>query len=77
MLTNVDDFSHKVQVYLLRQKNEAFLILKKFNALVENQTGRKINKHRTDNGLEFCESDFNKFCTINGIAKDKTLAGKP
>jgi len=38
-------------------------MFKKFKALVENQTGRKIRKLRTDNGLEFYEFDFNKFCT--------------
>jgi len=53
MLTFVDDFLRKVWVYLLRQKNETFSMFKKFKALVENQTRRKIKKLRTDNGLEF------------------------
>jgi len=61
MLTFVDDFSCKVWVYFLRHKHEAFFMFKKFKALVENQTGRKIKKLRTDNGLEFCETDFNEF----------------
>ena len=50
---------------------------KKFKALVENQTGRKIKKLRTDNGLEFCESEFTKFCIVNDTARHKTLVGKP
>ena len=54
MLTFVDDFSRKVWVYFLRKKNETFLIFNKLKALVKNQTGRKIKKLRTDNGLEFC-----------------------
>ena len=52
-------------------------MFKKFKALVENQTGRKIKKLRTDNGLVFIESEFEEFCTINGIARPKTLVGKP
>ena len=36
MLTFVDDFSRKVWVYFLRQKNETFSMFKKFKALVEN-----------------------------------------
>ena len=52
-------------------------MFKKFKALVENQTGRKIKKLRTDNGLEFVESEFEEFCAINGIARHKTLVGKP
>jgi len=52
-------------------------MFKKFKALVENHTGRKIKKLRTDNGLEFCETEFNEFCAVNGIARHKTLVGKP
>jgi len=72
MLTFVDDFSCKVWVYFLRQKNETLSMFKKFKALVENQTGRKIKKLRTDNGLEFDE-----FYVVNGIARHKILVGKP
>ena len=62
MLTFIDDFSRKDWVYFLRQKNNTFLIFKKFKVLVENQTGKKIKKLMTDNGLMFCESEFNEFC---------------
>ena len=77
MLTFVDDFSRKVWVYFLRHKNETFFMFKKFKALVENQTGRKIKKLKTDNGLEFVESEFKEFCAVNDIARHKTLVGKP
>jgi len=36
MLIFVDNFSRKVLVYFLRQKNEAFLMFTNFKALVEN-----------------------------------------
>jgi len=62
MLIFVDDFSRKVWVYFLRQKNKAFPIFKKFKALIENQTGKKIKKLMTDNGLKFYELEFNEFC---------------
>ena len=52
-------------------------MFKKFKALVENQAGRKIKKLRTDNDLEFYESDFNEFCAIQAIARHKTLVRKP
>ena len=52
-------------------------MFKKFKPLVENQTGKKIKKLRTDNGLEFVELEFEEFCTMNGIARHKTLVGKP
>jgi len=76
MLTFVDDFSRKVWVYFLRQKNETFSMFKKFKALVKNQTGRNIKKLRVDNGLEFVELEFDEFCAVNGIARYKTLVEK-
>ena len=39
-----------------------FPTFKKWKTLVETQTGKKVKKLRTDNGLEFCEGDFNEFC---------------
>ena len=52
-------------------------MFKKFKAHVENQTGRQIKKFRTDNGLEFYGLDFNQLCAVQGIARHKTLVGKP
>ena len=73
----VYDFSRKAWFYFLRLKNETFSTFKKFKALVEKQTGRKIKKLKTDNGLEFCESEFIEFCAVNGIARHKTLVVSP
>jgi transposase InsO family protein len=64
MITFIDDFSRKVWVYFLKHKNDALTTLKQWKALVENQTGRKIKKLRTDNGLEFCNSDLVLFVLI-------------
>jgi len=77
MLSFVDGFSAKVWVYFLRQKKETFSMFKKFKALIETRTGRKIKKLGTNNGLEFCETEFNEFCAVNGIARCKTLVGTP
>ena len=74
MLTFVDDFSRKFWVYFFRQKNEDFLMFKKFKALVENQSGRKIKKLRTKNGLEFYESEFNKFYAPQVMTRHKTFS---
>ncbi|GJX80863.1 retrovirus-related pol polyprotein from transposon TNT 1-94 [Tanacetum coccineum] len=45
--------------------------------LIENQTGRKIKRLRTDNGLEFCSSEFNEFCRDEGIARHYTVRYTP
>lgn len=77
MLTFTDDYSRKIWVYFLKHKNETFSMFKKWKALVENQTGKKIKKLRTDNGLEFVETEFTEYCAIHGIARHRTVRGKP
>ena len=77
MMTIIDDFSRKVWVYFLKHKNDTFTTFKKWKTLVETQTGKKVKKLRTDNGLEFCNGDFNEFCSNHGIARHKTIPGTP
>ena len=48
----IDDFSRKVWVYFLKTKDEAFGKFLEWKSLIEKQTGRKIKRLRTDNGLE-------------------------
>ena len=43
---------------------------KEWKALIEKQTERKVKRLRTDNGLEFCSTEFNKFCRDEGIARN-------
>ncbi|GKF88145.1 retrovirus-related pol polyprotein from transposon TNT 1-94, partial [Tanacetum coccineum] len=73
----VDDYSRKVWVHFLIYKNEAFSKFKEWKQLVENQTGRKLKKLRTDNSLEFCNQEFNNLCKESGIARHLTVAGTP
>ena len=76
-LSIVDDYSRRVWVYILRFKHEAFGKFKEWKQLVENQTGRTVKKLRTDNGLEFCNREFEQLCTESGIARHLTVAGTP
>ncbi|GKC59951.1 retrotransposon protein, putative, ty1-copia subclass [Tanacetum coccineum] len=59
-----------------RFKHEAFGKFK-VEELVENQTGRTVKKLRTDNGLEFCNWEFEQLCIENGIARYLTVFGTP
>ncbi|GKA85619.1 retrotransposon protein, putative, ty1-copia subclass, partial [Tanacetum coccineum] len=45
--------------------------------LVENQTGRTVKKMRTDNGLEFCNREFEQLCIESRIARHLTVAETP
>ena len=45
--------------------------------MIENQTGKKINRLRTDNGLEFCLNEFNDFCKKEDISRHLTILRTP
>ncbi|KAK9066710.1 hypothetical protein SSX86_014033 [Deinandra increscens subsp. villosa] len=76
-LSIVDDYSRRVWVYVLRNKSDAYQRFKDWMALVENQTGRRVKKLRTDNGLEFCNELFGKMCKRAGIGRHLTIPGTP
>jgi len=77
MLTFIDDFLRKVWAYFLKEKSEAFKVFKEWKTLLKNQTGKKIKSLRTDNGLEFCNHQFDEFCKVEGIARHKTVVNTP
>lgn len=77
MLTFIDDFSRKVWVYTIKSKDEVFSYFKQWKALIEKQTGKKVKRLRTDNGLEFCSSAFNDFCKNEGIVRHRTVRHTP
>nr|GFB29865.1 hypothetical protein [Tanacetum cinerariifolium] len=68
----VDDYSRRVWVYIIRFKHKVFGKFKEWKQLVENQTGRTVKKLRMDNGLKFCNREFEQLCTENGIARHLT-----
>ena len=76
-VTFIEDFSRKVWVYMLKQKSEVFKVFKQWKALVENQMGMKIKRLRTDNGMEFCSSEFDEFCRDEGIARHRIVRHTP
>ncbi|GKC42103.1 retrovirus-related pol polyprotein from transposon TNT 1-94 [Tanacetum coccineum] len=41
------------------------------------RTGRTIKKLKTDNGLKFCNWEFEQLCIESGIARHLTVAGTP
>ena len=62
---------------MLKQKSEALEKFKEWLTLVENQTGKKIKRLRTDNGLEYCSNEFDKFCKSKGIARHNIVRHTP
>jgi hypothetical protein len=73
----IDDYSRKAWIYFLKNKSETFAKFKIWKAEVENQTGRKIKCLRTDNGTEYRDGDFLKFCEEHGIKRHFTVRKTP
>jgi len=67
-----DDKSSRIFVYFIQNKSQALDCFKKFKAMVENQTGRKIKKLRTDNGKEYVNHEFSRFLSQCGIQHETT-----
>ncbi|KAE8732040.1 F-box/kelch-repeat protein [Hibiscus syriacus] len=57
-----DDFSRRVWVYPMKSKDEVLQIFLKWKNMIENQTGRKIKRLRTDNGGEYKSDPFFDVC---------------
>lgn len=68
----IDDYSRMTFIYFLKKKNEAFSKFKEFKSVVENQLDKKIKMLRTDNGLEFCNKEFESYLKNAGIIHQKT-----
>ncbi|KAL4292152.1 hypothetical protein GQ457_14G024210 [Hibiscus cannabinus] len=76
-VTFIDDFSKKVWMYFLKEKSEVFAKFKQWKAQVENQTCRKIKYLRSDNGTEYTDSQFQRFCEDHGIQRHFTVRKTP
>ncbi|WJZ94710.1 hypothetical protein VitviT2T_013543 [Vitis vinifera] len=77
LISFIDDYSHKVWIYFLTEKSEAFTTFKNYKNLVEKETRAFICCLRTDRGGEFTSLEFNAFCKTNGISRQLTAAYTP
>ena len=66
-MTLIDDSSRKVWIYFLRTKDQAFEKFKIWKTMLENKNGKKVKKHKTDNGLEFCSSQLSLIARNMGL----------
>ncbi|GKA39546.1 ribonuclease H-like domain-containing protein, partial [Tanacetum coccineum] len=76
-LTVVDDFSRAVWLYLLKSKDEVTLNVIEFYNYLKNQFNKTIKIFRSDNGIEFTNSNMNSFFKQRGIIHQTSCAYTP
>ena len=77
VLPFIDGFSRYYWVYFLKLKSEVFDHFKVFKALVENQSGRRLNILRSDNGGEYVKYEFISYCKDAGIHMQHSIPYTP
>ncbi|UYV71371.1 FHDC1 [Cordylochernes scorpioides] len=76
-LSIIDDYSRKVNVYFLKEKSEVFNYFKQYLHESERALNAKLKCIRTDNGLEFCNKEFENFLVNLGIKIERTSTYSP
>lgn len=77
ILTFIDDYTHKVIIYLLENKNETVGYFKEYVAEMEANKNLKVAHLRCDNGGEYINTELTKFCKEKGIVLQKTIPHTP
>lgn len=68
----INDYS-RMWIYILKSKDETLEKCKVWKALVENQSGFKLKCLIADNGLEFCNKEFESFYQSHRIKRHNTV----
>ena len=76
-VTFINDATRKTWIYCIQNKSDVFDTFKKWKALVEIETGKKLKCLRSDNGGEYCSIDFDRYCSEHGIHREKTVPRTP
>lgn len=77
MLVFIDDFSRKIFVYFLKEKNGVFKKFVEFKAAVENEVNKSIKVLRSDNGGEYINTQLRDFLVKHGIKHQTTISHTP
>ena len=73
----IDDMTRICWIYFLKRKSEDTGTFWNFKKRIENQSGRKIQTLRSNNGKEYTFEQFNMFCNEAGIEHHLTAPYTP
>ncbi|KAI3816802.1 hypothetical protein L1987_16507 [Smallanthus sonchifolius] len=77
MVTFIDDFSHYVWVYFLKEKSQVFEKFREFEVDAEILTGKTVRGLRSDNGGEYLATDFSNYLKQKRIRRQLTCSNTP
>lgn len=73
----IDDCTRWCEVYFLRCKSGVLEAFKLYQQLVERQTGKKVECLQSDNGREYCNTQFDKYLADQGITRRLSVPHTP
>lgn len=73
----VDDFSRFMWMNLLKSKDEAAAVIRRFQAEAEKESRQPLRVLRTDRGGEFTALDFAEWCAERGVQRHLTAPYSP
>jgi transposase InsO family protein len=76
-ITFLDDCTRKTDIFLMKDKSQAYEKFVEYKARVERETGRKIKALRSDNGGEFCNARMDLYLAEHGIKRELTTVYTP
>lgn len=65
----VDDMSRYMWLRLVASKDQAPVVIRRFKAAAEVESGRKLKVLRTDRGGEFTSVEFGAYCAEEGVQR--------
>ena len=60
-MTFINDSTRWCEIYLVKHKSGVLEAFKTYKSFVEKKTGKKIKVLQSDNGREFCNTEFDFF----------------
>jgi len=77
MLLLNDDAMRHLDEYILKYNSEALEKFKHLKALREKESGKQVNRFRTDGGGEYTFKEFTEYLKSEGILKETTMPYTP
>ena len=77
LLTYVGQQGTNMWLQLLRSKDEAAEVIKKFKVRAEAESGKKLRVLWTDRGGEFTSVEFAAYCVDQGMVRHHTMPYSP